>query len=73
MQNEITPRETELLDYIIKFKEVNGFSPSYVEMMVGINTKSSSYIDTALNHLEDKGYIVHRYKKSRTITVVRFH
>lgn len=73
MQNDLTPRETELLDYIIKFKEVNGFSPSYVEMMVGINTKSSSYIDTALNHLEDKGYIVHRYKKSRTIKVVRFH
>ena len=41
MQNELTPRETELLDYIIKFKEVNGFSPTNAEMMVGINTKSN--------------------------------
>lgn len=73
MRNELTPREIELLDYIIKFKEVNGFSPTNAEMMLGINTKSSSYIDTALNHLEDKGYIVHRYKKSRTIKVVCFH
>lgn len=68
----MTEREKELLEYIIEYKKVNGFSPSYADMKDGINTKSNTHINIMLDHLEDDGYIKRRKNQARTIKVIRF-
>ena len=61
---DLTLRETELLEYIIKFKQTNGFSPTVREMAKGINTMMYS--------LQDKGYISLKEKRPRTIVIKKF-
>ena len=68
----ITEREKEVLDYIIKFKQVNGYSPTNREIARGINTKSLYHVNTMLEHLKDKGYINYKAKSPRTIKVLKF-
>lgn len=68
----MTATEESLYQFIIRFKEVNGFSPSYREMSNGLNTKSFSHIRTMLEHLEDEGYISMKQGKARTIRVLKF-
>ena len=69
---DITIRETELLEYIIKFKQTNGFSPTVREMAKGINTKSLNHINTMMYSLQDKGYISLKEKRPRTIVIKKF-
>lgn len=68
----MTVREQEVLEYIIKFKQTNGYSPTAQEIMQGVNTKSKNYVDVALNHLVDEGYITLKPKSPRTIRVLKF-
>lgn len=70
--NELTPREQELLHYIIMFKKVNGYSPTLHEMMEGINTKSYNHVRMMLAKLSDLGYIKQKYNKPRAIRVLKF-
>ena len=69
---DLTIRETELLEYIIKFKQTNGFSPTIREMAKGINTKSLNHINNMIYSLQDKGYISLKEKRPRTIVIKRF-
>lgn len=66
------PRQKDVLDFIIKFKQVNGYSPTYKEIAVGINTKSMNHVQTLLEELEDMGYIRYKHGKQRTIVVLKF-
>lgn len=68
----LTIRESELLEYIIKFKQTNGFSPTIREMAKGINTKSLNHINTMIYSLQDKGYISLKEKRPRTIVIKKF-
>ena len=68
----MTVREKELLDYIIKFKQVNGYSPTIREMAKGLNTKSTNHIRNMLNSLIDDGYITMRETTPRTIVIRKF-
>ena len=65
-------REKIILDYIIKFKQTNQYSPSVKEIMVGINTRSYSYVTEGLENLKSEGYITYKEKSARTIKVLRF-
>ena len=69
---DLTIRETELLEYIIKFKQTNGFSPTIREMAKGINTKSLNHINNMIYSLQDKGYISLKEKRPRTIVIKKF-
>lgn len=69
---EITAREKELLNYVIKFKQVNGYSPTIREIAKGINTNSINHIKEMLEHLKQCGYISYKEKSPRTIVVLRF-
>lgn len=73
MKDELTPRERDTLDYIIEFKKVNGYSPTLLEIMYGINTHSKTHVLQMLNSLKDKGYITFKEKSSRTIRVIKFN
>lgn len=66
MNKDLTPRQNDLLDFIIKFKQVNGYSPTTREMRTGINTKSKSHIEQMLDTLEDKNYIKIKHRKGST-------
>lgn len=68
----MTAREQEILEFITKFKQTNGYSPTTKEIMDGVNTKSKNHIDICLNHLADEGYITMKPKSPRTIVVKKF-
>lgn len=74
MRLRLSPRTVELFDYICKFKQVNGYSPTVREMCAGINTKSRSHVQEMLDNLEDLGYlkIIHRKSTTNVIKVKKF-
>lgn len=72
MNERLTPREIDLLHYIIHFKQINGFSPSVKQMCAGINTKSSNHINIMLDDLTDKHYIERIPNQPRSITIIKF-
>lgn len=68
----MTVREKEILSYIIAFKLTNGYSPTTKEIMLGINTKSKQFVETALENLQSDGYITTKPRCPRTINVIKF-
>lgn len=68
----MTVREKELLEFVIQFKQTNGFSPTVREIANGINTKSTDHVRNMLHELMDKGYLSMREKSPRTIVVKKF-
>ena len=69
---DLTIRESDLLEFIIKFKQGNGFSPTVREMGKGINTKSINHVNNMIYSLQDKGYISIKHRKPRTIVIKKF-
>lgn len=53
----MTEKQKELLDFIAKFINQNGFSPSYDEMLQGIRSKGKGQIGSMLKSLEEAGEI----------------
>lgn len=70
--NNLTPREEDLLNFIITFKKTNQFAPTVTEMCRGINTKSRTHICYMMENLKKKGYISYKEKTSRSIIVNKF-
>ena len=68
---ELTKKQTEVLLYITRFREVNGYSPSVREIASGTYTGSTP-IHTILEELKDKGYITYKPRQPRTIRVMKF-
>ena len=65
-------REKIILQYIITFKQVNQYSPSIKEIMLGINSRSYSYVVEGLENLRTEGYISYKERSPRTIKVLKF-
>ena len=65
-------RQKDVLEFIIKFKQVNGFSPTIKEIARGINTKSIYHVQTMLEELSEMGFIKYQQGKQRTIVVLKF-
>ena len=72
MKDELTPREQDVLQYVIRFKEVNGYAPTTREIAQGINTRSLHHVNEILNRLSDKGYLTFKANSPRTIRVIKF-
>ena len=66
------PRQKDVLEFIIKFKQVNGYAPTFKEIARGINTKSIYHVQTLIEELADMGYIRYQHGKQRTIVVLKF-
>ena len=69
--DDITKREKELLLFIIKFQQVNGFTPTVREMSKGLCMGSRSTIISMLNHLEERGYIEFKKRKERQPYIIK--
>ena len=65
----LTPRQKEVLDFLVNFTERNGYSPSYEEIGQGLKLNSLATIHKHITALAEKGYLKRRYNESRSIEV----
>ena len=62
---------TRVMDYIRKFQEENGYTPSVREIGQECNIKSTATVHTYLERLRDKGYLSKTDKKKRSVSIGR--
>ncbi|HEY3439445.1 MAG TPA: transcriptional repressor LexA [Paludibaculum sp.] len=65
----LTPRQKQVLDFLVLHTEKNGFSPSFEEIAGGLNLASLATVHKHITALEQKGYLKRRYNESRSIEV----
>jgi len=65
-----TKKQFEILEYIQLFIEKNGYSPSYREIMSGLNYTSVSTVAAHINSLLKRGHLIKRDHSARSIEVV---
>ncbi len=66
----LSERHRKILDFLTRFQEENGYSPSIREIGDSINVKSTSLVDYYLNQLEQMGFISRDNRVSRSIRVL---
>jgi repressor LexA len=65
----LTPRQKELLDFLILSIETNGYSPSYEEIASGLKLASLATVHKHISALEKKSYIHRSHNQSRSVEV----
>ena len=61
----------KIMEFLSKFQDTNGYSPSIRQIGDSINVKSTSLIDYYLNQLQEMGYIEREGRISRSIRVIK--
>ena len=61
----------KVMDYIRKFSEENGYTPSVREIGKECGIKSTATVHTYLERLRDKGYLSKTDKKKRSVSIGR--
>jgi repressor LexA len=67
----ITRRQREVYDFLQKFVEEHGYSPSFEEICAGLGLSSLATVHKHLTNLQQKGLIKRDYNRSRSIDVVK--
>ncbi len=65
-----TKKQREILDYITAFIAEHGYSPSYREIMTGLNYTSVATVSLHVNSLISRGHLRKRDRSARSIEVV---
>ena len=65
-----TKKQRELLEFIEKFIGVHGYSPSYREIMKGLNYTSVATVALHVNSLIKRGHLRKRDRSARSLEVV---
>jgi repressor LexA len=65
----LTKRQKEVVEFIAKFVDENGFSPSYEEIARGLNLASLATVHKHINTLESKNYLKKSFNQSRSVDV----
>ena len=65
----LTPRQKQLLDYLIGFIDSNGYNPSYEEIATGLSLASLATVHKHISALERKKYIRRGHNQSRSIEI----
>ncbi len=65
-----TKKQREILSFIENFIKEHGYSPSYREIMVGLNYTSVATVALHVNSLIKRGHIVKRDHEARSLEVV---
>jgi repressor LexA len=65
----LTRRQKELLDFLAKFLNENGYSPSYEEIAVGLELNSLATVHKHIGALETKGYLRRGFNQSRSLEI----
>ena len=66
----LTPRQTEVLDWIAGYMRSKGYAPSRREIMAGLNFKSPNTVTGHLRALERKGRLTWVRGACRTIRLI---
>lgn len=53
----LTPRQTQVVEFIEQFIAANGYFPRYDDIAVGVGLRSKSNVSRLMRVLEDKGVI----------------
>jgi len=67
----LSERHRKIMEFLTKFQETNGYSPSIRQIGDSIEVKSTSLVDYYLNQLLEMGYIEREDRISRSIRVVQ--
>jgi len=65
----LTPRQKEVLDFLVEFSETHGYSPSFEEIAGGVGLASLATVHKHITALEQKGYLRRRFNESRSIEI----
>lgn len=65
----LTRRQKEVLDFIAKFVQDNGYSPSYEEIAQGLQLASLATVHKHLQALEAKAYLRRGFNQSRSVEI----
>ena len=66
-----TKKQKELLGFIETFIGEHGYSPSYREIMAGLNYTSVATVSLHVNNLIKRGHLVKRDHSARSLEVVK--
>jgi hypothetical protein len=66
-----TKKQRELLEFIETFIAEHGYSPSYREIMVGLNYTSVATVALHINSLIKRGHLLRRDGKARSLEVAQ--
>ena len=70
MTEQLTDRQTKILDYIRKVSQTRPYPPSVREIGEAVGLSSSSTVHNHLNQLERRGLIKRDPSKSRTVQLI---
>lgn len=62
-------KQTEILDFLRKFRSENGYAPSIREICDAVGLRSTSSVHYHLSELKRRGFIEMEDNKNRTVTV----
>lgn len=65
----LTRRQKEVVEFIAKFVDENGFSPSYEEIARGLSLASLATVHKHISALEAKNYLKRGFNQSRSLDV----
>jgi repressor LexA len=63
----VTKRQKEVLDFVARFVEDNGYSPSYEEIARGLDLASLATVHKHISTLETKQYLKRGFNQSRSL------
>lgn len=72
MPIKLTKKQVALLNFIQDFAEENGFSPTYREIMAGLELSSVSAVAEHIDNLVEKGVIKKVPGASRSLEILNF-
>jgi repressor LexA len=69
----VTRRQKDVVDFITRFVQENGYSPSYDEIARGLSLKSLATVHKHITNLQRKGLLEREHNRSRSIDIVPPH
>jgi SOS-response transcriptional repressor LexA len=66
----LTFRQKETLDFIASYISKHNLSPTYVDIMLGLNLKSKARVHGLVASLKERGYIDYSPRRGRSITIL---
>lgn len=68
---DLTRRQKEVLDVIVKYVNVHNYPPAYRDIASMLGLKSPSTVSVLLHKLKDKGYISWEPTQPRTLRIIK--
>ena len=67
----ITRRQKQVYDFLARFVEEHGYSPSFEEIGEGLGLSSLATVHKHISNLEEKGLLKRDYNRSRSIDLLK--